>query len=57
MCPRKCLRDGLRVLEDDNSFRDVLYHYLHGKEAKVFVENNSDNEDKDDDRDSTQVRE
>lgn len=53
--PRKGLRDGLRNLEDYNGFRDVLYHYFHGEEAKVYVEYNSDNEDEDDDKDSTQV--
>lgn len=52
----KDLRDGLGCLEDDNGLRDVLYHYLHGKEVKIFVEYNSESEDDNDDGESTKVR-
>lgn len=45
----------MRCLEDDNGLRDVLYHYLHGEEVKIFVEYNSESEDEDDDGESAGV--
>jgi len=50
--PVKGLRYGLRNLEYDNDFRNVLYHYLHGGEVKIYVEYNSKSDDEDDDGES-----
>lgn len=47
--PGKGLRDGLRLLLDESGFKDLIYHYLHGNEAKVYVDSDSDSDDEDDD--------
>ncbi|XP_048128530.1 uncharacterized protein LOC125312865 [Rhodamnia argentea] len=42
------LCDGLRFFKDDNGLRDIIYNYLHGEEATMYVEHDDSDEDEDD---------
>ena len=54
--PGKSLKDGLKFFSGDNGVKDIIYHYLYGEEAKVYVEYYSDSED-DEDEESAEIGE